>query len=474
MCIRDSILDLQFLGDLCWTVTPLCSNDFLKVPEFEFLNLNYQTNFKKTILTSICQDDIIFGYHPSGIYQSNKFGIGALTTLIPVPLARLEWGSTRSYFNDDIQLQFTAFDPNGELTIADRNPQGDVTELRNPINNEAPSHNTIKIRTVPEPLYHYYISDGGEKVCPSNTEEKRYQKWWNSKLNMNDHITTTSVTTSAAKSSYKFMIEEDTKGFESSMQETNRTSHLLEPVSKQLASGILKELLLESDTEDMSFWAKLGGLTMQEAQDDDITPFINSPIDKEDYLNGSAGSDDYDSDDSSYRISLLGETGWWLHNHVRKIRSLLSHITPESEASPKGYQLCDLNNDFLFVTTVRNVYLLKANPLIVTSFGQDDMFPVHRMDLCSEHELIDSLNRINFVCHIRELNCIVVASQLGLVSLLRLTEYKGIFSFRQEYILGWKCQDPNLSYPDHQCIRGSFQAVSYTHLDVYKRQVFGS
>lgn len=88
----------------------------------------------------------------------------------------------------------------------------------------------------------------------------------------------------------------------------------------------------------------------------------------------------------------------------------------------------------------------------------DEIFPLEDVTVCIPHSFMDSINRINFVCFIKELNCIVAASQLGLVSLLRLTEYKGILSFRQEYILGWQSQDPQRPIDDRdECIKDTMK-----------------
>lgn len=134
------------------------------------------------------------------------------------------------------------------------------------------------------------------------------------------------------------------------------------------------------------------------------------------------------------------QRSWWVHNHILKVKKLLDIAIQGHE--PGGFKLPKFENDIILVTTEHNIYLVKPSPLIVTSFTVNEIFPLEIISVCPEIITEGFLNRINFVCHIKELNCIAVASQIGLVSLLRLTEFRGIFSFRQEYILGWRCQNP--------------------------------
>lgn len=101
--IRGRIMDSQFFAAFCWTVIPLKKRDFLKVPKFEFLNLNYQTSFKRSILYSVTQDSLILECHPPSVYCSGELGIGALTTQIPVPVVPLGWGCQNGITNSNLQ-----------------------------------------------------------------------------------------------------------------------------------------------------------------------------------------------------------------------------------------------------------------------------------------------------------------------------------------------------------------------------------
>lgn len=163
------------------------------------------------------------------------------------------------------------------------------------------------------------------------------------------------------------------------------------------------------------------------------------------------------------RANLKSDTqkSWGFHNYVRNVKRLLESVVPGSEDSPLGYQLPEMHDEFFLVTTAHRLVLMKAHPLIITSATQHDIFPLDGVVTCTSKSLLQALNRINFVCHIKELQCVVIASQLGLVSLLRLTEYRGIYSFRQEYILGWEVQDPINPSVECRCNRNLFNAPIY-------------
>lgn len=144
---------------------------------------------------------------------------------------------------------------------------------------------------------------------------------------------------------------------------------------------------------------------------------------------------------------------WSLNNYVKKVERLLQMTDSESRYSSQGPKFNSvLSSDVFFVVTTNSrVFLLNGNPLMITSFTSSDIFPVKHIKSCRFLDRLERLNRISLVCFIKELKLIVVASQVGLVSLLRLTSYNGIYSFRQEYIFGWKTQNPR--DPHAQCMR---------------------
>ena len=135
--------------------------------------------------------------------------------------------------------------------------------------------------------------------------------------------------------------------------------------------------------------------------------------------------------------------GWALTNHANKVHRLLEKIDPETRFSPSGpkLRLPAADGQLFIVTTSKRVYLVNSDPLIVNAYTGDDVFQLDHIASCC-FSRISRLNRISMVCFIEEFQCVAVASQAGLVSILRLTEYHGIHAFRQEYVFGWEHQDP--------------------------------
>jgi len=78
-------LDTQLVDEMVWTVTPLRRSDFLPVPTFELLNLNFKEFFKQSILSSVIMDTMVLNGELPNPSISNRLGPGTLTTQIPVP-----------------------------------------------------------------------------------------------------------------------------------------------------------------------------------------------------------------------------------------------------------------------------------------------------------------------------------------------------------------------------------------------------
>lgn len=108
-----------------------------------------------------------------------------------------------------------------------------------------------------------------------------------------------------------------------------------------------------------------------------------------------------------------------------------------------GYELTSLesmetklaNNTYFLVTTESAIYLLYGHPLLVKAYTPESIFPLAHKTF-TDHDTLQHSNRLSIVVHIKELCAVAVASQIGLVSIMRLVEYKGVKSFRQECILG--------------------------------------
>ncbi|KAL6950934.1 hypothetical protein ACO0QE_000216 [Hanseniaspora vineae] len=108
-----------------------------------------------------------------------------------------------------------------------------------------------------------------------------------------------------------------------------------------------------------------------------------------------------------------------------------------------GYELTSLDSmetkladdSYFLVTTKSALYLLYGHPLLVKAYTSESIFPLAHKSFAN-HKILQYSNRLSIVVHIKELCAVAVASQIGLVSIMRLVEYKGVKSFRQECILG--------------------------------------
>ncbi|GCE97201.1 hypothetical protein ZYGM_004433 [Zygosaccharomyces mellis] len=457
--IQVRIMDSQFFAAFCWTVTPLKKKDFLQVPKFELLNLNYQTSFKRSILYSVTQDSLILDCHPSSAYCSGELGIGALTTQIPVPVAPLEWGCQNGITNSNLQLRFTSFDKKGAVTKAQLNSENAefVVPGYGPLfrvtRDSEQNLGERVIKDSPEDNYrHFYMF--GERGCLQNEHLsddafKRYDNFifknFNSHENDNSHGVYYHVWSD---------LDDDSGSQEPfdphSLRENYGThTHLNDKVTVYCPIPLTRY--------NPTSFPDICGFTLAQAFADPMDRLVEDRPPTSDERNSQFYDHLFPVDGLLAAGHLDEQPKWALHNHARKVRHLLNMVESNSKGSPFGYRLSELDEDFLFVTSAHHIYLIKSHPLIVTSFTKDRIFPVNRITLCSRHEFLMALDRINFVCHIKELNCIVVASQVGLLSLLRLTEYNGIYSFRQEYILGWNPQMPGDQ--NAQCI------LTYTNPD---------
>lgn len=102
-----------------------------------------------------------------------------------------------------------------------------------------------------------------------------------------------------------------------------------------------------------------------------------------------------------------------------------------------------LNNRFIVVTGKKSLYLCRAENLLCRTSTSD----VFRR---GEYIALEAIfyDRINMVKVIPGLSAIVVASQLGAVSVFRLVRYKSLFTLRQEYL--FPVQE-NLIHPVPPC-----------------------
>ena len=482
-------LDSQFFGEYAWNVIPLERRDFMHVPSFELLNLNFQENFKKSILYSIVLDTVTLRCGVPNTLTSRNLGLGTLTTQVPVPTAALDWRCQNGVPDCGVDLRFTTFDEDGVVPSGSTRSSGNwVGETYSRMMGRPAIERMASLYTR-NLMEQFYFNGERPVFWPTGLAKRRYERWWNSKLKIGPRpISLLPFRGPSIEDDDSLFRFTDLRDEVMALVNDTTNRHIYTstggvsepeclscipntawiPKGKIIAERCDKTQLLWSSIVDENASKSLDALGIiqgygfeNDDDDDESNDNNNKTITAEVLLQPSntfkrAPGETLDSDYDEQRI-------WSNHNHVKKVRRLLDDLRPDSYStvqSPSGYVQKTHPDDYLLVTTARHVYLLKAYPLLVLSYTRDEIFPTENVSLCvRDFELIDSLNRINFVCHIKELHCVAVASQLGLVSLLRLTEFNGIVSFRQEYILGWHSQVPGEQLEGDECISWRLQGV---------------
>lgn len=418
--INVELLDIQFFGEQVWNVTALKKKDFLSVPQFELLCLNFQETLKQSIQKSIIMDSKILNFQPKSIYNSGNYGIGTLTTQIPVPTVNLSWLCLKGIKSSTVQLNFTTFDKKGLISKGELRDQISSYGIPLPPLSERPLESIERVTCIFENdslSFTYKYPNYLKRNFKEDSKELDLWKQPNFEIKLSNDTKNSSdykgYIILSGHENYNFAqldisySHDFTYKFRSNSSKSALAS-TREPIICAASAYFHKDYKCPSWKDILNF-------------------DIEVPNRLKDCFN--LGEDKTDK-----------QRSWWVHNHALKVKKLLDLAVPGHE--PCGFKLPKFENDILLVTTEHNIYLVKPSPLIVTSYTINEIFPLENASVCSEIITTDFLNRINFVCHIRELSCIVVASQIGLISLLRLTEFRGIYSFRQEYILGWEYQNP--------------------------------
>ncbi|GME87737.1 unnamed protein product [[Candida] boidinii] len=122
---------------------------------------------------------------------------------------------------------------------------------------------------------------------------------------------------------------------------------------------------------------------------------------------------------------------YYILNQRNKIKKYVSKINTKEfwESKPSGLKF---KNNFLFTSTATQVGLFRSDRLICNA-SCTDVFGFCDIPLINNINA-RSCDRISFSLVIPEISVIIVASQVGGVSIFRLTEHRGCFGFRQEYI----------------------------------------
>lgn len=88
------------------------------------------------------------------------------------------------------------------------------------------------------------------------------------------------------------------------------------------------------------------------------------------------------------------------------------------------------NNKFLCVTSSSKLGLFNSERLLCVSSTPTSVFDFN----LSFGEEASYSNRLSISCLIPELSCIVIGSQIGLVSIFRMCTYRGCYGLRQEFV----------------------------------------
>ncbi|KAL3230236.1 Protein CRT10 [Nakaseomyces bracarensis] len=450
-----SLKDTQFFSEFCWTVTPLVSSDFMEVDSFQFLNLNYKRLSKIASLCSVYQDSHVLKASSSNCYQTKSFGIGALTTQLKVPVAQLALTSKYGMSNMPVKLRFTSFVEDGDISqarllpeLVSNIPPGAPEEfLLNKISNlegtkvdlQNASKDKVRFENPFPPMSADFIYEDIEKKLERNIDIGIF------------HNEPSFNPSSGYRPSLSFQ-KKDGRWIETNNNKFSWNRNYLTTIYRPSELKKLKRVMLSPYSKIPLLMTSRVFFSNHRGTWEEIAPYnINSIVNSANCRNIPANHRFIRPSSSLAAAQEVNQRKWATHNHAKKVRELLTCISTDSANAPTGYKLKELHSDFLLVTTAHHVYLVKTHPLLILSFTSDEIFPLDQISLCSFKGTILALNRINFVCHIKEMNCIVVASQVGLISLLRLTKYKGIYSFRQEYIFGWKTLNPDED-DDFQCI----------------------
>lgn len=468
-------LDSQFIGQSIGMITPLIASDFMPVPEFELLNLIFQENTKRSILYGTVMDTWIIDGQLPDPQNSSRLGSGVFTNSIPVPVTDFKMRSLEG-IEMDVKLRFTSFDKEGLISSGNLIVGNDLYNS-NVIINRIDSRPRDRVFVGKrDGIDHFYLvgpnANNYSDIFLSDDTET-YMKLWEEGFPVISNINESS-SPSESRITFKYNPSEENHAENDAKLKMNRHS-AIPAMSTHPNDNISRlhpkqPLIINVDVERLSnaqrdpyMGTRMFKLVQSNFAEED--PAANSDILYGHPIEKFCGSHRIEDDNRQikavpyenvittnnngrYYIDRERHADMTVHNHAAKVENLI-------KIRQSGKNPCPSLSDYLLVTGEDKVVLIKQYPLIVTSFTVGEMFPLEEMSLCDNAGGLDDINMIKFTCHMRELNCVAVASQAGLVSLMRLTEYKGILSFRQEYILGWRTQDPNDPVPGDGCVTHS-------------------
>lgn len=437
--VSHHLVDCSFFGEFCWTVTSLTSDDFGLVENLSLLNHNLNEEDNLGIQLSIIRDTKLLNGSSNSWKFTESFCSGHLTTQIPVPtLGNMRLQSNNELGHDSSphahsENSYGEIFGNFQRNLWHNGTEGSFNKFTfvNDINKRA------------EHFLRSYMFEEECTVSPSRTMKyddqvlnKILEEKLSPKLFVPNPVKLPFESGSSLQTSLLHYITESKKSsafhqlvsitpIPSSLyfKETQLNSLVLGSKIEQDQDGVIPSF--PSDITDTSYNI--------ETDEDTGTQDSTSP---------NLQFSDLDEDDpmEANRTRSAQQKSWSVHNHCINVKKLITLLSNRFSSELEKKMFDDARDRYLLLTTDKNIYLVNQYPLLVTSFTREAIFPTKSFELCELSRIILSLDRLNLVCHIKELQCIVVASQLGMLSLLRLTKINGTCSFRQEYIYGFQYQ----------------------------------
>lgn len=375
-------------------------DDFLSVPDFEFLTLSFNAPRNEHFIHKIYQNSLILESLPLYPSESNNLGFGACIAQIEVPVPNY----SLIYENDDllidnpIHLRYTTYRKNRfhyEDIYANKkllkSSQLDYEDCY--VSRRAHGNGNSKV----------FKPESSTGICADNSVKPSNSEYLATlSLQLKAQYKRIDEIRHKMKGHSEFKI--DSESFPYDRLDQLRAVHLHKSVfyesadiaiiqHLQCCNSSLKEAL-KMYIKDLSSYG--------EKKDPEHDSYVNAVIKK--YLQI--------KDNSRFR------------NNGPKYDSIISDDNFVIEA-----------NDEL------SIRMYGTNPMILNAFTPSI--------LCSNLNCVDLRSKKILICHIKELHCMVTATSSGLISLYRLTEWRGVYAFRFEKLLNViKIQDVCLDSDD--------------------------
>ncbi|CAH01217.1 Crt10p [Kluyveromyces lactis] len=375
------------------TLISISKDDFLSVPKYEFLTLSYNTSRNEETVRQIYQNSMILEVLPLYPSESNYLGFGASIAQIEVPIPNfsLLYRNDESLVNCPIELRYTAYQKYGK---------------------------------------HYHEVYVNKKVLNESFSQdpdcyisKRSHGYGDSKVGK-VHVTSDRSDVRQTRIGWEIVSDaeldfcKDYKDKFLSLQDQVETLRIerkgypcfdLQFIDNiECSADLLRRIYFHKTwkfTQIKSSELKSGEFSPSNIKDCFTARQLDIPI-----LNRI----DKDAVDEYVDKSII--------KYLR--------ICDESRFNndgPKFFSKTSGSNFIFEATSTFETSLLGTDPIIMNAFTRP-IFPLN-------FNCVDLSSNKIMVCHLREINCIVVANGSGLMFLYRLTEWRGIYAFRFEKIL---------------------------------------